>query len=100
MGAAVRPLDAGGREDFTAHYHGLMAHYGMEPTLNNAGEAHENGDVEQAHFRFKEAVDQALRVRGSRDFGDHAAYERFLHELVCHLARFMAPNRLFRIKSA
>jgi len=29
MGAAVRPLDPGGREDFTARYHGLMAHYGI-----------------------------------------------------------------------
>lgn len=82
MGAAVRPLDAAGRQDFTARYKGLMAHYGMEPTANTAGEAHQNGDVEQAHYRFKEAVDQALRVRGSRDFADRAAYERFLHELV------------------
>jgi hypothetical protein len=44
--------------------------------------AHENGDVEQSHFRFKEALDQALRVRGSRDFADRASYERFLEELV------------------
>ena len=82
MGAAVRPLDAAGRQDFTARYKGLMVHYGMEPTANTAGEAHQNGDVEQAHYRFKEAVDQALRVRGSRDFVDRAAYERFLQELV------------------
>jgi hypothetical protein len=59
-----------------------MAHYGMEPTTNNLGAAHENGDVEQAHFRFKQAVDQALRVRGSRDFPERAAYGRFLQELV------------------
>jgi len=54
-----------------------MRHYGIEPTWNNAGIAHENGDVEQSHFRFKQAVDQALRVRGSRDFADRASYERF-----------------------
>ncbi len=59
-----------------------MRHYGMQPTWNNAGIAHENGDVEQSHFRFKEAVDQALRVRGSRDFSSRAAYERFLQDLV------------------
>jgi len=29
-----------------------------------------------------EALDQALRVRGSRDFPDRAAYERFVAELV------------------
>jgi transposase len=82
MGAAVRPLDVAGKQDFQERYLALMAHYGMEPTTNNAGEAHENGDVEQAHYRFKVAVDQALRVRGSRDFADRAAYERFLSELV------------------
>ncbi len=59
-----------------------MAHYGMQPTWNNQGIAHEKGDVEQSHHRFKEAVDQALRVRGSREFASRAAYERFLHDLV------------------
>jgi len=82
LGAALRPLDAPGQQDFHARYLTLMAHYGLEPTTNNAGVAHENGDVEQAHHRFKEAVDQALRVRGSRDFADRAAYERFLQDLV------------------
>jgi hypothetical protein len=59
-----------------------MTHYGMQPTWNNTGIAHENGDSEQSHHRFKQAVDQALRVRGSRDFPDRAAYERFLRDLV------------------
>jgi hypothetical protein len=80
--AAMRPLDAEGRRQATARYAALMAHYGMAPTTNNLGQAHENGDVEQAHFRFKEAVDQALRVRGSREFADRDAYRHFLHDLV------------------
>ena len=82
LSAAMRPLDGDGRRQATARYAALMAHYGMEPTTNNLGAAHENGDVEQAHFRFKQAVDQALRVRGSREFLDRAAYGRFLQELV------------------
>ena len=48
--------------------------HGMEPTTNTLGVAHENGDVEQSHHRFKEAVDQALRVRGSREFLDRQSY--------------------------
>jgi hypothetical protein len=80
--AAVHQLDAAGRHDFTARYQALMAHYGMRPTTSKAGVAHQNGDVEQAHHRFKVALDQALRVRGSRDFAERASYERFLHELV------------------
>lgn len=92
LGAAIQPLDAAGRQDFRARYRGLMAHYGMEPTTNNAGVAHENGDVEQAHHRLKEAVDQALRVRGSRDFADRAAYERFLQDLVGRRNQTRAPR--------
>jgi len=82
LGAAVRPLDAAGRQEFRARYLGLMAHYGLEPSMNTAGEAHQNGDVEQSHYRFKMAVDQAVRVRGSRDFTDRTTYERFLQDLV------------------
>jgi len=80
--AAVQQGGTAGKEDFTQRYQALMAHYGMQPTWNNTGVAHENGDVEQSHHRFKQAVDQALRVRGSRDFPTRAVYEHFLHELV------------------
>src|SRR2546430_16444134 len=59
-----------------------MAHYGMHPTGNNVSIAHENGYVEQSHHRIKEAVDQALRVRFSRDFATRAAYEHFLQNLI------------------
>jgi hypothetical protein len=82
LSAAVRHLPTDEQEAFSERYQGLMRHYGMQPTWNNAGIAHENGDVEQSHFRFKEAVDQALRVRGSRDFPSRMAYERFVQDLV------------------
>lgn len=82
LSAAIHQLDVDGRKDFTARYTALMSHYAMQPSTNNPGVAHENGDVEQAHHRFKQAVDQALRVRGNRDFADRASYARFLQELV------------------
>ena len=82
LSAALKPLAARGQAQATARYAALMAHYGLEPTTNNVGVAHENGDVEQAHHRFKDAVDQALRLRGSRDFRSRAAYVRFLSDLV------------------
>ena len=80
--AAVRHLDRDGMHEFTQNYRALLAHYGMQPSANTAGQAHQNGDVEQSHFRFKQAVDQALRVRGSRNFADRGTYERFLADLV------------------
>lgn len=101
LSAAVRPLDADGRAQATTRYRALMAHYGMEPTTNTAGEAHENGDVEQAHYRFKQAIDQALRVRGSRDFPTRAAYAQFLQDLVrrrnlTRQARFTVERQVLR----
>ena len=49
-------------------YAELLDHYGLRSTLINAGESHENGVAEQAHYRLKDALDQALMLRGSRDF--------------------------------
>ena len=77
--AAVNNL--GDRDLFQQRYRALLAHYGLKAQAINARQAHENGDAEQSHNRFKTAVDQALMLRGSRDFEDRADYERFLREL-------------------
>lgn len=82
LSAAIRPLTADGQAQAHERYAAVMRHYGLEPTVNTAGVAHENGDVEQAHHRFKVAVDQALRLRGSRDFPDRPTYGRFLQTIV------------------
>ena len=81
LSAAIKNAK-GQAKDWTARYEALMTHYGMQPTKNNVTIAHENGDVEQSHHQFKRAVDQALRVRASRDFPSREAYERFLADLV------------------
>src|SRR5690348_16853313 len=101
LSAAVRHLPKTDQEEWTTRYQALMRHYGILPTWNNAGIAHENGDVEQAHHRFKQAVDQALRARGSRDFVDRSAYEHFLQTLVFNrnqtrAARFAAEREALR----
>lgn len=82
LSAAIYHLTSEGRQDFTARYQAVMDHYGMTPTHNNAGIAHENGDVEQAHHRLATALDQELRVMGNRDFVSRQAYEAFLTEVV------------------
>jgi hypothetical protein len=69
-----------GRREFTDSYLALVGHYDMRATKIQPGEAHENGDVEQAHYRLKERVDQALQLRGSRDFADRPGYEEFLRQ--------------------
>jgi hypothetical protein len=68
--------------DFTVRYTALIAHYGMAATRNNRGVSHENGSVESSHRYLKEALEQALLLRGHRDFEDRAAYEGFVRECV------------------
>ena len=76
--------------DFTARYTALLAHYGMTGTRNNRGLSHENGSVESAHRYLKEALEQALLLRGHRDFEDRAAYEIFVREVVLRRNRRVA----------
>lgn len=83
LSAAVQPLD--GKEGFTRRYEALLAHYGLTGEAIQPGKAHENGDVEQRHHRFKVALDQALMLRGSRDFESREAYLRFLQGLFTQL---------------
>src|SRR5271156_1642450 len=72
----------GNAEEYTAKYRALMAHYGLTPEATNAYSGHENGDCEQSHRRFKEAVEQELLLRGSRDFASREAYWKFVRELL------------------
>jgi hypothetical protein len=72
-------------EEFTQAYRGLLRHYGMEPKATQANSPNENGDVEQRHHRMKRAADQALMLRGSRDFADRPDYDGFLKDLFVQL---------------
>ena len=64
------------------NYAELLDHYGLESTLINAGESHENGVAEQAHHRLKDAIGQALMLRGSRDFSSLDEYTGFVRRVV------------------
>ena len=82
LSAAFRNLGRDAAEDLTRRYDALCAHYGMAPSRNNPGLAHENGAIESAHGHLKAAIADALLLRGSRDFADLAAYRRFVDEVV------------------
>jgi transposase len=71
----------GNPEEFTKRYTELLKHYGIRPKKINPGKANENGDIEQSHYRFKNAVDQQLMLRGSRDFQSREEYEQFLKKI-------------------
>jgi hypothetical protein len=90
LSAAFCNLDRDAQEDLTRRYAELCAHYGMTPSRNNRGIAHENGAIESAHGHLKRAIADELLLRGSRDFEDLAAYRRFIDEVV---GRRNARNR-------
>ena len=90
LSAAFRNLDQVAQDDLTRRYEELCAHYGMTPSRNNRGVAHENGSIESAHGHLKKALRDELLLRGSRDFVDLAAYRRFVDEAV---GRRNARNR-------
>ena len=99
MSAAVNNLTD--RKEFTRAYEALLQHYGLVGQKIQAGRANENGDVEQRHYRFKQAVAQALMMRGSRDFDSVNAYEVFLRNLFARLnagrrARLAEEMRVLR----
>lgn len=80
LSAAVKPV--GSPDEFTERYQGLLRHYGMKASHTTPGRGHENGDVEQSHYRFKQAVDQELLLRGSRDFESRESYDEFLRRML------------------
>ena len=63
-------------------YTELLDHYGLESTLINSGESHENGVAEQANHQLKDAIGQALMLRGSRDFNSLEEYTGFVRKVV------------------
>ncbi len=72
----------GNPEEFTANYQGLANHYGFQSCKIQPHCPNENGDIEQRHHRLKRAVEQALILRGSRDFNSRKDYEMFLEKLL------------------
>jgi len=77
--SAVQKLDH--PDDFTHRYEGLLSHYGLEGRKTQPASPHENGDIEQRHYRFCKAVDQTLMLRGHRDFESRSAYAAFLSKV-------------------
>ena len=70
-------------------YAALLDHYGLRSTRTNPGAGHENGVAEHAHYRLKDALDQALMLRGSRDFDSTGTYAGFVRQVVAKRNRLV-----------
>jgi hypothetical protein len=71
--------------EFSERYAALLRYYGVEGEKIQAGQGHENGDVEQRHHRFKRALAQELMLRGSKDFDSVEDYQELVKGLLTRL---------------
>ena len=69
-------------QELTTRYAALCQHYGMRASRCNPGQSQENGSIESRHDSLKTALDQALRLRGSRHFDERAPYEALVEKIV------------------
>ena len=72
----------GGKRPFNEEYLAVMRHFGMKPRTTEIGAKEQNGDVEASNGAIKRRLEQALLVRGSRDFASREAWESFLQEVL------------------
>ena len=82
LSAAYKNCSDKTKEEFTQSYSQFCEHYGVEPTRNNKGISHENGAIESPNRHLKNRLDQALMLRGSRDFDSLNDYKGLLRDLL------------------
>ena len=78
LSAATHELARTGGRALTQRFADVLAHYGTRSSRITPGKGNENGVVEKAHHLLKSLVEQALIVRGSRDFVSADAYLVFV----------------------
>jgi hypothetical protein len=59
-----------------------MRHFGMTARTTQIGEKQQNGDAEASNRVIKRALEQALLVRGSRDFETVEVWQAFVDDLL------------------
>ena len=97
--AAVRNTKSPGA--FTDRYEALLRYYQIAGRRTNPSSPNENGDIESRNNHFKRSLDQALLLRGHRDFESRESYEAYLEAHFARqnskrLDRFSEEQRLLR----
>ena len=88
LSAATHALPEGGRE-LNRRFKAVLDHYVLRSTRIEPGKSNQNGVVEKANDRLKTGLEQALILRGSRDFASVDSYLAFVEEVR---ARLNAPT--------
>lgn len=89
---AQREALPGRKRPFNADYLALMRHFGMTPRTTAIGRKEQNGDVESSNGALKRRLEQALLLRGSRDFVDAEEWQAFIHDVLRKANATRAPR--------
>jgi len=82
LSAATHDLFKSRGRAINDRFRAVLDHFGLQLSLITPGRAHENGIAEKRNHRLKRVVEQALILRGSRDFASVDAYASFVDEVV------------------
>lgn len=81
--AVCRVQGSAGQEPvYTQGYLDLLNHFGLKPRTIAVGCPQQNGDIEASNGHLKQALEQHLLLRGSRDFDSLADYEAFVGQVM------------------
>lgn len=72
----------GGKRPFNEDYLAMMRHFGMTPRTTAVGAKEQNGDVEAGNGALKRRLEQALLLRGSREFDSVEAWQSFIDAVL------------------
>jgi hypothetical protein len=87
LSAATHELKKGGGRSFNRRYTAVLDHYGMKPVRIKPYHSHQNGIAEKGNDLLKRRIEQALQLRGSRDFATEDDYLAFVRDQAAYLSR-------------
>jgi transposase InsO family protein len=74
----ISSAETGSGRAYNPGYLELLDHYGLKPRTIHVGCPQQNGDIEATNGGLKQALEQHLLLRGSRDFASLDDYEQFV----------------------
>lgn len=82
LSAATHELKRMRGRQLNKRFKDVLDHFGLESTRINPGQSNENGGVEKGHHIVKSTLNQALIIRGHRDFSCRDNYLRWARDII------------------
>lgn len=94
LSAATHELKQSGGRALNARWRAVLDHYDLRSTRISPGESNENGVAEKSNYDVKNAIAQALVLRGSKEFASIEEYVGFARDVVERTCNRPAASKL------